>query len=700
MTRCVGSVWLVAAWVAAAACGDGGDTTPDDTCRTSSDCTSGRTCLDGRCVELDAGDVPDRFDADVAPDDGGPSDVPCLDLDGDGHGPGCAAGLDCDDADPAHFEDCADCPTTHAPGCSCVAWEDYDCYEGPEGTAGVGECAPGTRACVDGHLVAECAGQVLPAEFERCGDGLDNDCDGAGDEEMMSPCGDCDLTCRTDGPVEPAPDDPGSVGLVESPAGPGVTLGRDELSAGYAWIANADEGTVSRLLLETGVEEGRLRVGLTGTAVDSPSRTAVDGAGNAYVASRAHMNPEMDQGSVTKLAGDPRYCIDRDGDGVVTTSTGSFALPLGTDECVLWTTPLCDPAGIPRALAVDAGDSFAPAGYPWVGCWNDLRFWKLEPATGAALASVEVDVQPYGAAVGPDGSIWVAGMRPLPGFLQRFDPATGVADPAISTADSDCSSLEDLDRAPYGISVDRDGRVWVTSFDRSVCRYNPAAGTWTSYTMPLGVTRGVATAADGRVWVANYDFGGSALVSFDGNTGGDVRLVDTLGVAPIGVGLDELGHVWAVNQSSNSASRLTVATGTLESFPVGLGPYCYSDFTGYQRRTVVPRGVWTRDYERCVASPDDRWGRITWDADVPAGATLTIVAASAATMAGLETAAAVTVARVPTATSPADVHAAFVAAGLGTDRFLRVTIVLEPSTDGDVPVLRSVRIDWRCSVFG
>jgi DNA-binding beta-propeller fold protein YncE len=645
-------------------------------------------CLEERCVTVDGGEVGDGGD--------GPDGATCVDLDGDGHGVGCAAGLDCDDTDSAHFEDCSGCPTTHAPGCTCLAGETFACYEGPAGTEGVGACTGGTRVCVDGHLVLPCAGQVLPSPAELCGDGIDNDCNGAGDEEMIGECGDCDLSCRTSGSEEPEPSDPGSVGLVDNPDGPGVTLGRDELAAGYAWIANADEGSISKLELATGTEVARFRTGLTGTFADSPSRTAVDGAGNAYVANRAHMSPEMTQGSVNKMAGDPRYCVDRNGDGSITTSHGSVPLTLGTDECMLWTVPLCEPAGIPRAVAVDRGDSYAPAGYPWVGCWNDLRFWKLDPATGAALATVEVDVQPYGAAVAPDGSIWVAGMRPMPGFLQRFDPVTGVASDAISTEGTGCASHEELERAPYGISVDVRGRVWVTSFARGVCRYDPADGSWLSLDMP----RGIAAGGDGRIWVANYDFGGSAIVSFDMEDGGGMGVIDTFGVAPIGVGLDELGHVWTVNQSSNSASRYTLSTALMETFPTGLGPYCYSDFTGYQRRTVVPRGVWTRDYERCVTGPDDHWGHVTWDADVPDGAALTIVAASAATPGRMDTAPPVTVARVPTAVSPADINAAFRMAGVPTYRLLRLTVVLEPAADGSAPVLRSVRVDWHCSIFG
>jgi streptogramin lyase len=673
-------------WISAAACG--GDT-GGTRCTGESDCPAGLICVDGTCRTVDAG-----------VDDGAPGDAAgCEDLDGDGRGPGCPAGDDCDDADPGHFEDCADCPTTHAPGCLCLPEESHPCYDGPPGTEGVGTCRPGIRTCVDGHLARACVGESLPADTEVCGDGVDNDCDGRGDDEVLSPCGDCDPSCRTGGDDEPEPDDPGASGLVPNPDGPGVTLGVDVLAAGFAWIANADEGTVTKLDLETGEEAARYRVGLTGTGVDSPSRTAVDGDGNAYVASRAHMSPEFDQGSVTRMAGDARFCDDRNGDGALATSAGPAPLGLGRDECVLWTVPACEPGGVPRALAVDAGDARAPQGYPWVGCYEDRTLERLEPDRGAVSARVDLDLHPYGAAVAPDGSIWTAGMRPMPGYVQRFDPRTGELDPAVSTEGSACTSETDLDRAPYGIAVDTDGRVWVTSFDRYVCRYDPGDGSWISLTMPRTVTRGIAYQSGGRIWVANYDWGGSAVVSFDAEDGSGLDVIDTAGVAPIGVGLDDLGRVWTVNQSTNNATRILPGP-VIETFPVGLGPYTYSDFTGYQRRTVVPRGVWTRDHERCDEGLDDRWGELTWDADVPAGASITFAAATAATATRLASAPLVTLARVPGTSSPVNVESALGLAGIVSQRWLRVTVTLEPGPGGAAPVLRSVRVTWICPRFG
>ena len=60
----------------------------------------------------------------------------------------------------------------------CVALVEMDCYEGPQGTQGVGLCAGGVATCNDdGTDIGACVGQVLPT-FESCATPEDENCDG------------------------------------------------------------------------------------------------------------------------------------------------------------------------------------------------------------------------------------------------------------------------------------------------------------------------------------------------------------------------------------------------------------------------------------------------------------------------------------------------------------------------------------------
>jgi hypothetical protein len=73
---------------------------------------------------------------------------------------------------------CDDPSCTGIVGC-CTSGMSRSCYDGPNGTAGVGVCKSGTQTCDSSGAWQACGGETLPsAEAGHCADGLDNDCDG------------------------------------------------------------------------------------------------------------------------------------------------------------------------------------------------------------------------------------------------------------------------------------------------------------------------------------------------------------------------------------------------------------------------------------------------------------------------------------------------------------------------------------------
>jgi hypothetical protein len=96
----------------------------------------------------------------------------------------CADGLD-NDCDGTVDENCG----------GCTGDESKECYGGPDGTQGVGQCVTGLMTCIGGEFWSPCEGDVVP-EPEVC-DGEDNDCDTEVDEQWAigaNACGWCDST--------------------------------------------------------------------------------------------------------------------------------------------------------------------------------------------------------------------------------------------------------------------------------------------------------------------------------------------------------------------------------------------------------------------------------------------------------------------------------------------------------------------------
>ncbi|MEM9860247.1 MAG: vWA domain-containing protein [Myxococcota bacterium] len=111
----------------------------------------------------------------------------CLDLGAGGEWSGCEASITPEDEDCDGGDD--ECDGLIDEGCTCSGGETRDCYGGPPGTRGEGECRSGRQRC-DGAGWGECTGDVVPVE-EVCSGGDDEDCDGLVD------CADDDCDCCT-----------------------------------------------------------------------------------------------------------------------------------------------------------------------------------------------------------------------------------------------------------------------------------------------------------------------------------------------------------------------------------------------------------------------------------------------------------------------------------------------------------------------
>ncbi|MBI2893418.1 MAG: hypothetical protein HYY06_07685, partial [Deltaproteobacteria bacterium] len=500
------------------------------------------------------------------------------DADGDGFGPGCESGLDCDDTDPVRRDDCSvlEVGTGESP------WD-------PDATSGL-------EIDEDGSLV----------------------------------------------------------------------LGQDMFQDDSVWIANTDEGTVSRLDAKTGREVGRYPSviaggnhsrpwseactgGENGTG-NCPSRTAIDFRRDCWVANRAFGN----QGTVSKIASREEDCIDRNGNGVIDTSRdddGDGRISPGevrgeNDECVLFTVDVGGDNGMPRALAIapTLGDLNSPGGHAWVGANYERRAYELDGADGHVVRAVDIPLNPYGALAGKVGGVvWFvnAGWQSdvyddNPPSIVAVDFNTGEVSPRYEVISGIPGCV-----GTYGITLDATGRVWTGGSPcEAVFRFDPRDESWlTADLAGRGNTRGLVADAVGRVWVAHSKVDGEVvgnISSIDQETGGDpVYYTMPTGKVSIGVDLDAEGRIWTVNQQTNSAARIDPVTGVIDEFPVGRKPYSYSDFTGHSLFLQFPQGVYTGRLEAC-GDLGATWLSASWEGEAPEGSAVEVRIRTAATPEGLE----------------------------------------------------------------
>ncbi len=672
-----------------------------------------------------------------------------VDNDGDGYGQGCPAGPDCDDFDPGLNTDC--CSAGVYQGCPCNPTVDSQipCFDGPPAVSGTPPCQRGVRSCNPAsNLWDACIGQVLP-QLEVC-NGVDDNCDGTVDEGVQSTCGNCLPGCDQSGvDTDPFPcqqQNPAITcdGVGTDPNGD-LVLDSSTIENHYLWIANDHEGTVTKLDTRTGREVARYAsvtharvVNHTGNnfpawnagtagggyASNRPSRTAVDFYGDVWVTNRA---PDA-QPTITKILNAPADCMDHDGNGMIDTSrdvNGDGVINPAdpaeffaeADECIKFTVVVgAVNSWQARAIAIDAGSEVEGQRNPgnvWVGMFTEQAFYQIDgetgallqrvPATGRFQDSLGVSVNPYGAAIDGQGRLWAPSNCCGGAYLLRIDTT---ANPATFGRTSMTSG-----GGSYGVTVDLMDRVWLGGWPPNVVyRYTPATDTWTTATVASagwGV-RGVGIDTRGNVWGAVHGTGagypGSRLARIDAATATQTGLWDMPGqTTPTGAGVDFDGHVWAINQTTSTASRLHIDSATgeptphpttgniVDTFPVGLHPYTYSDFTGLGLRTVTrPSGEYLVPIQGCANNAQATWTEVSWTSTEPPGTDVTVYVRAGDDLATLNQAPLYG----PWQVSPADLTQP--PGPVPPARYLLLIIRLTSQDRESTPIVHSYNVAWSC----
>lgn len=406
----------------------------------------------------------------------------------------------------------------------------------------------------------------------------------------------------------------------------GLQLTSTQQALPFLWVPNNND-TVSKIDTASGRELGRYRITPPGV-YGNDSRTTVDLAGNVWLGNR-------NAGSVVKIGLlENGQCVDRNGNGSIDTSrdgNGNGAIDEGellawaADECVLaevilipgregnfvpgtyaggYVNDYWNPG--PRSFAVDAANNV------WVGTYGTRKFYYLDGASGKILKTVDISSTghtPYGAVMDSAGRVWSSGNA---SNVLRLDPST---DPPTATR-------FDLDSNVYGITADHQGHIFTSGYtDSRLGRVDAATGNqeW-AVNMP-GCGRGAAVDSANDVWIASS----CANAVFRYSASGTLLAQIAVPTSATGVAVDSLNRVWAVG-NAESVYRINPATNAVDlegRLPGSGGHYAYSDMTGVIVRTITTRiGTWSALYDG--GSANRPWGKVTWSATVPSGASFQI----------------------------------------------------------------------------
>lgn len=363
-------------------------------------------------------------------------------------------------------------------------------------------------------------------------------------------------------------------------------FGSCECELTYLWVADSEEGTVSKINTRTLVEEGRYLTRADGNG--NPSRTSVNLSGDVAVANR--------HGGLTKFYANPENCLDTNGTPGIQTSTGpDDVLPWDQEECrawfvdfpttnqrpVAWTGDTTEPGNCDASVSqVWTVTSTTPGLIPGLGGAGGVTASLLDGLSGGIDAQVDIPDFPggsfgaYGGAVDGAGNLY-------------FSPLGGFGAALLAKVDRDTLTYELFDLppgvAPYGITVDHKGRVWLASNFGSIAgRFDSTTQTW-GVVEGIGGGSGLAEGPDDLMYVSQ----GNNVHAVHIDTL-DIMATWTTDETVKGVSFDADGFLWGVTSrdvedpmSTAGAFKIDVETmTTVDVFTGLLDPYTYSDMTG------------------------------------------------------------------------------------------------------------------------
>ena len=283
----------------------------------------------------------------------------------------------------------------------------------------------------------------------------------------------------------------------------GADPGPIAAGAGFLWVSNLGDGTISRIATDSRTVAGLVRLGMpaSGLAASGNAMYAVaNGPIDPYVAVE-RMDSAFDTAKrvarvATVIGGDAGSLVaTRRGRLLVTPSSG---LMTWIDPHSGHATALADPSATSVAAAQGFGSS-------WLVEADSNAVVRVE-ASGTQTA-IPVGRGPNAIAIGA-GRVWVA--NKLDDTVKSIDPATNSIDKVVSVAG-----------APSGIALS--GTIlWVASSETgTLTRIDTTTGRVIGQAVPIGGSPQSLVVSDGKVWVtvqrrelpASVTAGGTVVVN-------------------------------------------------------------------------------------------------------------------------------------------------------------------------------------------